>query len=87
MATADKNDLNVGQTLYDSLPHFVNADRLLSQDCQNLITKYNYCKSSKTPPYLSLESTPANFIDDFLVVEQELKQIQKEQAKANQDGS
>tara|TARA_R110000824_G_scaffold348635_1_gene535372 strand:- start:144 stop:410 length:267 start_codon:yes stop_codon:yes gene_type:complete len=88
MVKADGKTYNVGQALYESLPHFANANIFLDKYSQTIIAKYNYCKSSKTPPYATIDKTPANFIDDFMVIEQELKQIQREQQKkANENGS
>mgnify|MGYP006969413099 FL=1 len=50
---------------------------LVCEKSQLLIKKYNYCKASNTPPYPSVQSTPYNFIDDFLTVEEEINYIEE----------
>tara|TARA_B100000287_G_scaffold29390_2_gene27662 strand:- start:654 stop:869 length:216 start_codon:yes stop_codon:yes gene_type:complete len=60
---------------------FVNTDLLVDEKCQLLIKKHNYCKASNTPPYPSVQSTPYNFIDDFITIEEEIKNIEEWQSK------
>ena len=37
-----------------------------------LITKYNFCKTFSCPPFPSLDETPAQIVEDFMKIENEL---------------
>jgi len=39
------------------------------------ILKVTYAKASKTPPYKTIQDTPANFIDDYLIIVSEIDSI------------
>ena len=53
------------------------ASELLDEDMQLTIKEYNYCKTFNTPPFVSLDKTPASIVDDFLKIEHIMKQRSK----------
>ena len=67
---------SVGEALYLNAGFFVNYDKLVNRHTQVSIKKYIYSKASNTPPYASIDETPVNFIDDFLIIDEEVKYIQ-----------
>ena len=70
-----KNITNIGETLYTEHFFFCNTSELLDEKYQQRIKEYTYCKSFNTAPYNSLQETPAQIADDFMLIENELKQI------------
>ena len=70
-----KNISSIGETLYTELFFFCNTSDLLDQDVQKRIKEYTYCKSFSCPPYPSLQQTPANIIDEFMLIEKELNHL------------
>ena len=51
---------------------------LLDSEKQNLIKKYQYCKAFNCPPYPSLNDTPANMVDAFMIIENEINNFKSE---------
>jgi hypothetical protein len=76
-------DYNVGEALYMEHFFFANSSDLLNQESQNFIKEYQFCKDSNTPPYPSLQSTPANFIDKWEIVRDEIAHIIRQEKNAN----
>jgi hypothetical protein len=70
-----KNVENIGETLYTEHFFFCNTSEIIDVECQNRIKEYTYCKASNTSPYSDLQKTPANYIDQFMMIENELKKI------------
>ena len=68
---AEQKGFNVGEAIYSQSFFFADHSLLLDEDCQSRITEYNFCKHFSCPPYPSLNETPCNIIDDFLIIEQE----------------
>ena len=66
---------SVGEGIFLSAGFFVDYERLLDRGIQNTIRKYLYSKASNTPPYASIQETPATFIEDFIVIDEETKDI------------
>lgn len=82
-ATQKKN-LGIGQSLYSSCAFFVDYSLLLNSKMQDRIKEYNYCKAFSCSPYPSMMETPANMIDDFMIIEEEVNQcIKAKQKEAN----
>ena len=83
---AEDKGYNVGEAIYEQSFHFVDHSLLLDEDCQDRITEYKFCKQFNCPPYPSLQETPPNIIDDFLIIEEEVNKYiakkQKEQSNA-----
>lgn len=67
-----KNLNNIGETLYIEHFFFCNTSELLNRDMQMIVKKYNYCKTFNCPPYPSLDDTPANIFEDFMIIDQEV---------------
>ena len=72
-----------GNALFTQSKFFVDTDRLVDEKCQRDIKKYNYSKASKTPPYPTIQETPYNFIDNFLLIEEEINNIEEWLTKTN----
>ena len=66
---------SVGESLYISSNFFVDNEKLLDKEIQKTIHKYIYSKVSKTPPYATVQETPAEFIEDFIIIDEETKAI------------
>ena len=83
---ADAKGFNVGEAIYTQSFIFADHGLLLDEDYQCRIKEYTFCKQFNCPPYPSLNQTPPNIIDDFLIIEQEfnlcIAKKQKEQTNA-----
>ncbi len=75
----------IGQGLYDSTLFFVDHGLLIQDDFQNRIKEFTFCKKFNCPPYPSLNDTPPNIIDDFLVIEQEYNHCIEKQQRENKN--
>tara|TARA_R100000808_G_C2008385_1_gene62085 strand:- start:75 stop:329 length:255 start_codon:yes stop_codon:yes gene_type:complete len=71
----ERNIDDIGENLYIEHFYFANTYELLEPEYQNIIKKYNYTKLSNTPPYPSLQQTPARLIDNFMIIDYEMKKI------------
>jgi len=69
---------NIGRVLYEGLPFFANASNFVDSDNQLLIKKFQYCQLTNTPPFPSLDKTPAKIVEDFTTIDSEINAIQKE---------
>ena len=78
-----ENGSDIGKGLYNTLPYFVNDSLLKENGYYNTILKVTYCKTTKTPPYHSLDETPALFIDDTFMIHSELNSISEVHSKKN----
>jgi hypothetical protein len=67
----------IGEALY--LEHFYwsNSEDLIDSDSQIMIKQYLYCSESNTPPYPSFNETPADFIDAWMIIKEEINHIRK----------
>ena len=75
---ATEKGFDVGEALYNQLFFFSDAEQLYNQDCQNTIKKFVYCDAFNCPPYPSLQETPAELVDNFLLIKKEINKAQKE---------
>ena len=66
---------SVGEGLYTHSNFIVDNIKLINADYQSIIKRYHYAKISKTPPYSSVEDTPEEFIDQFIVIDEETNNI------------
>ena len=64
----------MGEALYEQSLMFVNSEKLVDEEHQIRIKEHQFCKEFHCPPYPSLVETPANIVDDFMVIEQEINQ-------------
>ena len=69
---------NMGKALYESSLFVVNDNMLVDVKIQDQIKAYKYCKESNTPPFPSLQETPINTIDNFLIIDREIKNFKLE---------
>ena len=53
------------------VPFFAELDLLIDNNSQNRITEYQFCKKFSCPPYKDMQSTPADLIDDFMIIDNE----------------
>ena len=71
----------MGEAIYKQSFYFADHNLLVSEECQNRITEYTFCKKFNCPPFPSLNQTPPNIIDDFLVIEEEYRHCIVKQKK------
>ena len=71
----EKNINAIGETLYTEHFFFCNTRDLLDQKCQQRIKEYSYWKTFSTPPFPSLQETPAKNIDEFMMIDRELNYL------------
>lgn len=69
---AEQEGYSIGEALYSQHFFFANSQELVCKEAQMTIQSYTYCKESGTPPYKSLDDTPAEFIDNWMVIREEL---------------
>jgi hypothetical protein len=72
----------LGESLYLSAGYFADYSRLIDSEVQVDIKKYIYCKISNTPPYLTIKDTPADYIERFIVIDEEVKGIENNDTTA-----
>ena len=69
----------MGEALYTQSFFFTSNEMLVDAECQNRIKEYQFCKKFNCPPHPSLQSTPANIIDDFMIIDEEFNLCSKQQ--------
>ena len=47
------------------------------------LKKYNFCKTFNSPPFPSLDETPAKLFEDFMIIEQEYNTNSKNVKESN----
>ena len=76
----------MGEAIYTQSFFFTDQNLLVSEECQNRIIEYTFCKKFSCPPYPSLKETPPKIIDDFLIIDEEytncIEKQNKEKANA-----
>ena len=71
----EKGFSRLGESLYQQSLFIVNDTLMLDENMQNLIKKYQFCKKFNAPPYPSLQDTPANIVESFMIIDDEIQQI------------
>ena len=67
-----EKDINsIGDTLYAEHFFFCNTSNLVKEKYQKRIKEYTFCKAFSISPYKSIQDTPANIIDEFLLIDNE----------------
>jgi|TARA_Y100000401_G_C8316897_1_gene223015 hypothetical protein len=84
---ADKKGFKIGEALYKQSLFFVDTDLIVDNKAQNLIKKYTFCKKFNTPPYPSLQDTPAKLVDDFMLIDEEITAIKESKNKEVNNGT
>ena len=82
---SEQQGFNVGEAVWLEHFYFCNSSDLVNRESQALIKSYLYCQESNTPPYESLAKTPANFINNWMIVRDELTHIRNLDAKERQN--
>ena len=75
---AVERGFDVGESLYNQLFFFADPEQLYDANYQNLIKKYTFCDTFNCPPYPSLQETPAQLVDNFLLIKREITKASKE---------
>jgi|APSaa5957512622_1039677.scaffolds.fasta_scaffold92004_2 hypothetical protein len=65
---------SIGSALFTECKMYCNPSIFINDQDQMFIKKYNYSKMSGTPPYQSINQTPAIFVDAFQIIEEECQQ-------------
>ena len=82
---ASEKGFDLGEALYTQAAFFSDYNLLLDSEKQKLIKNYRFCKNFSCPPYPSLEDTPDELIDDFIIIDFEHQCHQKQKQKENKD--
>ena len=69
----------MGEAIYTQSFFFANQELLLDSDMQNRIKEFQFCKAFSCPPYPNLQETPAEIVDDFFIIEEELNHCMKKE--------
>lgn len=76
----EKGYSRLGEALYKQSLFIVNDALLLNGKMQDTIKSYRYCKNFNCPPYSSLQETPIDTINSFMIIDDEINQFrQKDQ--------
>ena len=67
----------MGEALYEQALMFVNMDKLIDENSQMRIREYQFCKDFNCRPYPSLKETPAEVVDEFTIIQEEMIQFSK----------
>ena len=81
---AKQKGFDLGEALYTQAAFFTDYKLLLNLEFQNKIKDYRFCKSFSCPPYKSLEDTPEEVIDDFMIIDEEHHKCIKSIKQQNQ---
>ena len=71
----------MGEAVYTQSFFFADHSKLVDVKMQNRIKEFQFCKTFSCPPYPSLQETPAEMIDDFFIIEEELNNCMKKEQK------
>ena len=75
---AVERGFDIGEALYNQHFFFTDSEQLYNADCQNIIKKYIFCDNFNCPPYPSLQETPAQLVDNFLLIKREIQKAKIE---------
>tara|TARA_R100000152_G_C6756031_1_gene179807 strand:- start:386 stop:775 length:390 start_codon:yes stop_codon:yes gene_type:complete len=70
-------DYSIGNALFTQSKHFVDTHLLIDPESQKDITKYNFCKVSNTPLFESVNQTPYEEIQKFMIIDEEIGHIKE----------
>ena len=74
---AKDSKVSDGQNLYYLTPLFCDQRLLLDNESQELIRKYNFCKTFNTPPASTINNTPIRIVEAFEIIETEINNCTK----------
>ena len=66
----------IGSALYEYSRFFVDDKMIIDNKIQSTIKSYRYCKKFNCPPYKSLNETPVDIIDTYMIIDDEVTQHQ-----------
>ncbi len=69
----------MGEAIYTQSFFFANQELLLDSDMQNRIKEFQFCKTFSCSYSSNLLDTPANVVDDFFIIEEELNYCMKKE--------
>ena len=75
---AVRRGFDIGEALYNQHFFFSDPAHHYDNECQNLIKKYIFCDTFNCPPYPSLQETPADLVDNFLLIKREIQKASVE---------
>tara|TARA_Y100000310_G_scaffold334462_1_gene414319 strand:+ start:2146 stop:2376 length:231 start_codon:yes stop_codon:yes gene_type:complete len=75
----------VGESIYTQSFFFVDHEHLIDSNIQNRIKEFQFCKTFSCPPYPSFQETPAEIIDDFFIIEEEINHYIAKQQREKKD--
>ena len=78
---SESKGFQVGEAIYTQVPFFADERLFVTDKIQNRIKEYLFCKTFSTPIYRSVQETPAQIVDDFLVIDEEFKACKKHNNK------
>ena len=70
----EKGFNKVGNAIYDYSRFFTNDLMLIDEKIQAKIKSYRFRKKFNCPPFPSLEETPIDVIDSFMIIDDEITQ-------------
>lgn len=73
----------IGQSLYHQHFFFANTQDVICSKSQSMIKEYLYSVASSTPPFRSIQETPASYIDQYMIIKEEIDQYNLLNAKGN----
>ena len=76
---AKDKGFKLGGALYKQISFFADPHLLVDNKIQDRIKEYQFCKQFKCPPYPTLQETPYEVIDDFLIIEEEFNNCIEEE--------
>ena len=76
---AKDKGFKLGGALYKQIFFFADPHLLVDNKIQDRINEYQFCKQFKCPPYPTLQETPYEVIDDFLIIEEEFNNCIEEE--------
>lgn len=84
---ATEKGFEIGEALYLQHFFFANSQDLVNSKAQDFIKQYQYCKDSGTPPFKTLQETPADYIDDWEIVKYEINCIVNSESEKAKNGN
>ena len=71
----------MGEALYTQALFFADINKFVTEKIQNRIKEYLFCKNFNTPMFPSMQETPAEIIDDFMIIDEEYSSCVKHNKK------
>ena len=82
---AHKSDFSIGQALYTQSAFFTDSQLFADIKCQRRIKEYLFCEKFRTSLYPTMNETPCEIIDEFMIISQEHSACEKYDAEQKKD--